>query len=379
MAIVKHSKNLVNPTTPASDALYFVKGGADPRYRPKITTTTGVLVELDAPTMAEHAQKENFIAAGTTAQFWRGDKTWQPLDKAAVGLGNVDNTSDLNKPVSTATQTALDGKIPLTQKGAANGVVPLNASTKIDAAYLPSYVDDVLEYANLAAFPATGETGKIYIAIDTNSQYRWSGSAYIKINSGDVTEMANFFVRYDAAQTLTTGQQTTARTNIGAISQADGDGRYVRVDGASTMTGPLKISTGPATTAADAVVIFPNDYGAGKPRLAIAKTATANKWQIALWDGASTNGIINFVSSQLTWNDNLLVTTTTLNSYVQNTRAINTQHSITGGGDLTANRTLSLVGDVAAPGNNKVYGTNASGVRGWYDLPSGNDWLLTEW
>lgn len=30
--------------------------------------------------------------------------------KAQVGLGNVDNTSDVNKPVSTATQTALDGK-----------------------------------------------------------------------------------------------------------------------------------------------------------------------------------------------------------------------------------------------------------------------------
>jgi hypothetical protein len=32
------------------------------------------------------------------------------LDKADVGLSNVDNTSDLNKPISTATQTALDGK-----------------------------------------------------------------------------------------------------------------------------------------------------------------------------------------------------------------------------------------------------------------------------
>ena len=32
------------------------------------------------------------------------------IDKAHVGLGNADNTSDANKPVSTATQTALDGK-----------------------------------------------------------------------------------------------------------------------------------------------------------------------------------------------------------------------------------------------------------------------------
>ena len=56
------------------------------------------------------ATKENTIVAGTTSQYYRGDKTWQTLDKTAVGLSNVDNTSDLNKPVSTATQTALDTK-----------------------------------------------------------------------------------------------------------------------------------------------------------------------------------------------------------------------------------------------------------------------------
>lgn len=57
--------------------------------------------------------REPLITAGTTTQYRRGDKTWQTLDKAAVGLGNVDNTSDASKPVSTATQTALDLKAPL--------------------------------------------------------------------------------------------------------------------------------------------------------------------------------------------------------------------------------------------------------------------------
>jgi hypothetical protein len=56
------------------------------------------------------ATKENAIVAGTTAQYRRGDNTWQTLDKTAVGLANVDNTSDVNKPVSTATATALSGK-----------------------------------------------------------------------------------------------------------------------------------------------------------------------------------------------------------------------------------------------------------------------------
>jgi hypothetical protein len=56
---------------------------------------------------------EPAIAPGTILQYWRGDKTWQTLDKAAVGLSNVDNTTDLNKPISTATQTALNGKADL--------------------------------------------------------------------------------------------------------------------------------------------------------------------------------------------------------------------------------------------------------------------------
>jgi hypothetical protein len=57
--------------------------------------------------------------------------------------------------------------------------------------------------------------------------------------------------------------------------------------------------------------------------------------------------------------------------YVDLGRSISTNHSLTGGGDLSTDRTLSLVGDTASPGNSKIYGTNASGVRGWYDAPSG--------
>lgn len=57
--------------------------------------------------------KEPAITATTSADYYRGDKTFQALNKAAVGLGSVDNTSDAAKPVSTATQTALDLKADL--------------------------------------------------------------------------------------------------------------------------------------------------------------------------------------------------------------------------------------------------------------------------
>lgn len=67
------------------------------------------------------------------------------------------------------------------EKGAANGYAPLNGSGIIDQSYLPSYVDDVLEYADFASFPATGEAGKIYIDLAQNDIYRWSGSVYVEV------------------------------------------------------------------------------------------------------------------------------------------------------------------------------------------------------
>ena len=70
-------------------------------------------------------------------------------------------------------------------KGAANGYVPLNASTKVDSSYLPSYVDDVIEVANYAALPVTGESGKIYITIDTSLLYRWGGTVYVQVGGQD--------------------------------------------------------------------------------------------------------------------------------------------------------------------------------------------------
>ncbi|NBX31428.1 MAG: hypothetical protein EBR07_01675 [Planctomycetes bacterium] len=197
------------------------------------------------------------------------------LTKADLGLGNVDNTSDVAKPISSATQAALNGKAAtshthptsdvagldsalagkaatshthtasqITDFAAAvsaaappttnaslltSGTLPddrlsagvttslgkadsalqptaltpyrtasaqdtidagkqpagsyatLDGTGKIFSTQLPSYVDDVLDYATLAAFPSTGETGKIYVATGTGKVYRWSGSAYVEI------------------------------------------------------------------------------------------------------------------------------------------------------------------------------------------------------
>ena len=74
-----------------------------------------------------------------------------------------------------------DNAVPLSLMGEVNGVATLDEAGKIPAIQLPSYVDDVLEFDDLSEFPDTGDSGKIYVAVDTNTTYRWSGSNYVAI------------------------------------------------------------------------------------------------------------------------------------------------------------------------------------------------------
>jgi hypothetical protein len=69
------------------------------------------------------------------------------------------------------------------EKGANSGVATLDATGKVPASQLPSFVDDVIEAANFAALPAEGEGGKIYVTLDDNKTYRWGGSAYAEISA----------------------------------------------------------------------------------------------------------------------------------------------------------------------------------------------------
>lgn len=82
--------------------------------------------------------------------------------------GDTTITNSLNAFIST--------------KGQPSGLAELDSTGKVPAAQLPSYVDDVLEFSTKAQFPQTGETGKIYVAKDTNLTYRWTGTQYLEIS-----------------------------------------------------------------------------------------------------------------------------------------------------------------------------------------------------
>ena len=102
--------------------------------------------------------------------------------------------------------------IPKTSIGAASGVAPLDANSKIDSQYLPSYVDDVIETYPISGATAlsagwlsatsggsalTPEAGKIYVLMadsgdySANTQFRWGGTTYVKLSDGGVSSITN--------------------------------------------------------------------------------------------------------------------------------------------------------------------------------------------
>ncbi|GEM_PF-757004 len=139
---------------------------------PDATTLTKGKVQLAgdlagtaaAPTVPGLALKEPTVLPGTTSQYYRGDKTWQTLDKSAVGLGNVDNTTDLNKPISTATSAALALKEDVSNKststtlGNSNSLYPTQNAVK-------SYVDNQIT-TNATPDATTLSKGKVQLAGD---------------------------------------------------------------------------------------------------------------------------------------------------------------------------------------------------------------------
>ena len=114
----------------------------------------------------------NFPNGGSITQV---QSDWNQTNNTQVDF--IKNKPTIPSTAGLATETFVtditDNKADLE-----NGVIP--------ASQLPSYVDDVLAYANLASFPVTGESAKVYIANDTNKTYRWTGSTYANLDEGVV-------------------------------------------------------------------------------------------------------------------------------------------------------------------------------------------------
>lgn len=168
---------------------------------------------------------------GTTARIWPVGSRIELRTTA----GTLDSFTDVTQAAAAAPVQSVFGRtgsvtlqstdvtgalgftpLDAAQKSAANGIAPLGSDSKVPAAYLPSYVDDVLEYANLAGFPAIGETAKIYVALDTNKTYRWSGSAYVEISPSPGT--TDSLTEGTTNLYFTTARARAALSATGAVS-----------------------------------------------------------------------------------------------------------------------------------------------------------------
>jgi hypothetical protein len=228
------------PTTGSIDYFYLAKD-TNKLYRwtgsayAEIAATANARWGEIIGTLSEQTDLQNALNLKAPINSPTFTGTVSGITKGMVGLGAVDNTSDLDKPISTATQTALNAKQPLdadltsiaalsgtfgllkktannsytidtntyltgitssdvttalgytpenvANKGVNNGYASLDGGGKVPSSQLPSYVDDVIEVSSFATLPSTGETGKIYITLDTNKIYRWSGSVYVEVSS----------------------------------------------------------------------------------------------------------------------------------------------------------------------------------------------------
>ena len=156
------------------------------------------------------------------------------LEKAmANGVATLDSNTKVPKNQISLTASdvgaiASTGNEVLTSLNAASGT--------ISSGLLPSYVDDVLSYTNLAGFPGTGETGKIYVDETTNKVYRWSGSVYVEISSsataGEALKLstprtiattgdASYLVSFDGSANVTSAiTLATVNSNAGSFGSA---------------------------------------------------------------------------------------------------------------------------------------------------------------
>ena len=206
----------------------------------------GTIVDIDAiegidATNVQDALEELKDIASTGGVTSVNGKTGAvTLAKGDVGLGNVTN----------------DAQVKRSEMGVASGVATLGTDGKVPSAQLPSYVDDVLEYTNKASFPSKGETGKVYIAQDTNVTYRWSGSAYVEISASlalgetSSTAYAGDKGKANATNIATLqGEMSTAKTDITNIK--NGTTKVGKAGSADTLTTARTISlSGDATGSA---------------------------------------------------------------------------------------------------------------------------------
>lgn len=191
-----------------------------------LTNGAGFITEDDIPAIPEKTSDltndSGFITSSdlpTKVSDLTNDAGY--ITKSVDDLTNYTTTSGMN--------TALSGKVSTSAVGTAGGVAELDNTGKVPSSQLPSYVDDVVDgYYNETdgkfyeestyITEITGEAGKIYISVDTDLQYRWTGSAFAAMGGALVLgETSSTAYRGDRGKTAYDDSQTN-KANIGTMA-----------------------------------------------------------------------------------------------------------------------------------------------------------------
>lgn len=241
-------------------------------------TWPGVLTSADWSTFNA---KEPAISAGTALQYWRGDKTFQTLDTAAVpentnlyftdarartaAVADAINNGTTNiAPSQNAVFDALALKIDLTEKGANNGVATLDAGGKIPVAQLPS---TVMEYQGAwnattntpALADGTGSAGDVYLVSVAGTQ---------NLGSGAITFAAGDWAVYNG----TTWEKTI---NSNAVVSVNGQQGVVSLDTDDISEGATNLYYLDSRARAALSVSAPLGYNSGTGAFTITQAGAA--------------------------------------------------------------------------------------------------------